>query len=203
MRPPAGTTAAELFAKWLPDAFAAAGHRGLADAPVVRVTLSGPGGGDWRVRAGADGLDVGPVPPGTRGAGDAEVWVRQPVADFTATFDGDPDLPELLPPGWSLLDLLFLDPRDTALARQIDGRILVELSGKRRRRWTLDLAFGKSGVAAGRARATVRIDAATFEGLRTRAIAPMQALLQGGVKTEGDRSLAMQALLLTASRLSR
>jgi putative sterol carrier protein len=87
--------------------------------------------------------------------------------------------------------------------RQIDGRILIELAGKRRRRWALDLGFGKAGVSAGRPRATVRIDAATFDGLRTRAIAPMQAMLNGGVKVEGDRSLAMQALLLTAARLSR
>jgi hypothetical protein len=75
--------------------------------------------------------------------------------------------------------------------------------GKRRRRWTLDLAFGKDGINAGRARATVQIDGTTYDGLRTRTMAPMQALLGGKVKIDGDRTLAMKALMLTAQRLGR
>jgi hypothetical protein len=200
-RPPAGTTPAEFFEQWLPRTFAAKAKAGLADAPTVRVTLSGPGGGDWRVHAGEDGLDVERVSTGR--APDPDLWIRQPTADFVAAFDGDADLPELLPPTWSALDLLFLDARDVELARQIDGRLLLEIAGKRRRRWALDLGFGKSGVGAGRPRATVRVDGATYEGLRTRTVAPMQALLDGRIKIEGDRALAMQVMLLTASRLAR
>ncbi len=200
-RPPAGTTPVTFFEEWLPKAFAAALRSGLADAPAVRVTLSGPAGGDWRVHAGEDGLQVEHVPAGRGPAPD--LWIRQAAVDFQAAFDADPDLPELLPPSWSALDLLFLDPRDVELARQIDGRLLLEIEGKRRRRWALDLGFGKAGVGAGRPRATVRVDGATYDGLRARTVAPMQALLEGRIKIEGDRSLAMQVMLLTASRLSR
>lgn len=201
-RPPPGTSAADFFESWLPQAFEEGGRAGLDDPPLVRITLSGEGGGDWTVRAGADGLTVSRVPPGRRSV-DPTLWLRQTTADFLAAFTADSDLPELLPARWSALDLLFLDPRDVELSRQIDGRILVEIAGKRRRRWALDVGFGKAGVTAGRPRATIKIDGASYDGLRTGTIAPMQALLQGHVKIEGDRALAMQALLLTAARLGR
>ena len=64
--------------------------------------------------------------------------------------------------------------------RQLSGRLLFEIEGKRRRRWALDVGFGKAGVSAGRPRTTMRLDGATFEGLRTGAIPPMQPLLDGG-----------------------
>jgi hypothetical protein len=100
-------------------------------------------------------------------------------------------------------DLLFADPRDVDLVRQISGRLAFEIDGRRRRRWTLDVGFGRAGVSAGRPRTTVRIDAATFEGVRAGSMAPMQALLDGRLKIEGDRALAMQLLLLVVGRLGR
>jgi hypothetical protein len=199
-RPPEGTTVAQFFERWLPDAFQASGRRAPASAPVVRASLSGPGGGAWDVQATDDQLAVekaGREPP--------DVWVRQSAADFLTALapTPDPDLPELLPPGWSALDLLFLDPRDVELLRQVSGRVLVELAGRRGRRWAFDVGFGKTGVSAGRPRATIRLDGATFDGLRGGGIPPIQALLDGRLKIEGDRALAMQLLLLLGSRLAR
>jgi len=205
-RPPAGIDIAEFFQTWLPSAFRATDRHAPADAPIVRATLSGEGGGAWDMQADDDELVVEPVPRGgTRGAPQKPpgLWLRQPAADFRAAFDGSPDLPPLLPPGWSALDLLFLDPRDIELMRQVDGRVLVELAGKRARRWSLDVAFGKTGVAAGRPRTTVRLDGATYEGLQAGKIPPVQALLDGRLSIEGDRGLAMQLLLLLGSRLGR
>jgi hypothetical protein len=109
----------------------------------------------------------------------------------------------LFPDNFGPLDLLFLDPQDVELVKQIDGRLALELEGKRRRRWRLDLATGKSGFSAGRARATVRVDAATYEGLRAGTVAPLKALLERRIVVEGDRALAMQALLLLGARLGR
>jgi len=203
-RPPPDLSVTDFFGTWLHQAFAHAGRQGLAGAPSVRVTLSGAAGGDWRVRAAEDGLEVAALAPGpSQGPEQIDVWLRQSAADFLAAFHGDPDLPDLLPAGWTALDLLFLDPRDVAMLDQMSGRIVLEIHGKRRRRWTLDLAFGKDGINAGRARATVQIDGTTYDGLRTRTIAPMQALLGGKVKIDGDRTLAMKALMLTAQRLGR
>jgi hypothetical protein len=201
LRPPPGLAPSTFFETWLPDAFSRSGRKGASTAPAVRVTLSGEGGGDWRVRATEEGLVVTALAPGRQD--DVDVWLRQSAADFLAAFNADPDLPELLPAGWTALDLLFLDERDVALLDQMSGRIALEIAGKRRRRWTLDLAFAKDGINAGRARAVVQIDGATYDGLRTKTVAPMQALLGGKVKIEGDRNLAMKALLLVAQRLAR
>jgi hypothetical protein len=198
-RPPAGITVVDFFERWLPEAFAASGRRAPSDAPLVRATISGDGGGAWELCADGDGLTV--AAPGRESP---DVWLRQSVADLLAALSApDPDLPELMPAGWSALDLLFLDPRDVEMLRQVTGRVLLEIEGRRRRRWAMDVAFGPAGVSAGRARATVRLDGATFDGLRARTIAPMQPLLDGRLKVEGDRALAMQLLLLFGSRLGR
>jgi len=189
----------EFFARWLPEAYAASGRSAPANSPVVRASISGEGGGAWDLRAREELLAVeaaGHAPP--------DVWIRQSVADLLAAVGApDPDLPVLIPPRWSPLDLLFLDPRDIDLLRQVSGRIALEVEGRRRRRWALDVAFGAGGINAGRPRTTVRIDGTTFDGLRTGAIPPMQPLLDGRLKLDGDRALAMQLLLLLGSRLGR
>jgi hypothetical protein len=202
-RPPPDVTVQEFFSSWLPEAFAAAGCEVAGDAPMVRVSLSGERGGQWDLAFEGNALVVRESERLARGGPTPEVMIRQAADDFLAAFRDDPDLPTLLPPGWSALDLLFLDPRDAALLRQISGRLLVEIAGKRRRRWALDVAVGKAGLAAGRPRATVRLDGATYDGLSTGALPPLQALLQGKLQVDGDRALAMQALLLIGSRLSR
>jgi hypothetical protein len=207
-RPPSDITPAQFFETWLPDAFRDAGCRAPQDDWTVTVSLSGDGGGQWELEPSEDQLTVRAAPPGDPralrpAAPKANLWIRQSAADFLAVLVGDPDLPELLPASMSPLELLFLDPRDRDLVRQIDGRLAVEVAGRRRRRWTLDLAAGKAGLAAGRPRATVRVDAATYEGLREGKLPPLQALLERKLAVEGDRPLAMQALVLLASRLSR
>ncbi|HVZ72987.1 MAG TPA: SCP2 sterol-binding domain-containing protein [Polyangia bacterium] len=198
-RPPPDIGVADFFERWLPEAFAKSGRRGPLEGPVVRATISGEGGGSWDMRASDDALTVETAdrePP--------DVWVRQSAVDLrTALGAPDPDLPTLIPPGWSALDALFLDPRDVEMLKQVQGRVALELEGKRRRRWTVDVAFGKTGVAAGRPRSVVRVDGDTFDGLRTGAIPPMQPLFDGRLKIEGDRALAMQLLLLLGSRLAR
>jgi hypothetical protein len=198
-RPPPDIEVAAFFEQWLPEAFAKSGRRGPLEGPTVRASISGDGGGAWELFVREDVLSVGPTarePP--------DVWVRQSSADLRAALGNpDPDLPVLIPPGWSALDLLFLDPRDVEMMRQVSGRVALEVEGKRRRRWSVDVGFGAAGVAAGRPRSVVRVDGATFDGLRTGAIPPMQPLFDGRLKIEGDRALAMQLLLLLGSRLAR
>ncbi len=207
-RPPPDVTPAGFFEGWLPAAYVAAGCRAPAEAWTVAVTLTGEGGGQWELEPSESQLLVrpvpaadprGPRPPAPRG----QLWLRQSAPDFLATLVGDPDLPELLPANMGPLELLFLDPRDRDLLRQIDGRLLVEVMGRRRRRWALDLAVGKAGLSAGRARATVRVEAATYDGLREGKLPPLQALLERKLAVEGDRALAMQAMVLLAARLTR
>jgi hypothetical protein len=198
-RPPPDIAVAELFERWLPEAFAATGQRAPAGAPVVRVSISGTGGGTWEVHADGTSLSVAPA-----GREPPDIWVRQSVADLRVALGGaDADLPVLLPAGASTRDLLFAEASDIELVKQISGRLAFEIEGRRRRRWAVDIGFGKTGVSAGRPRTTIRIDGATFEGVRAGTIAPMQTLLEGRLKVEGDRALAMQLLLLAGSRLGR
>jgi hypothetical protein len=198
-RPPPEIVLSELFEQWLPAAFAAAEQHAPADTPVVRVSVSGAGGGGWELAVADDRLVVSPP-----GRALPDVWIRLSVADLRVALGAsDPDLPELAPPGASAPQILLVDPRDVDLVRQISGRLLIEISGRRRRRWALDVGFGKAGVSAGRPRTTLRLDGQTFEGLRAGTIPPMQVLLDGRLKIEGDRALAMQLMLLAGSRLGR
>jgi ubiquinone biosynthesis protein UbiJ len=87
------------------------------------------------------------------------------------------------------------------LLGKLDGRIKFELEGRRRRRWSVDAAFGLPGMRAGRPRTTVSIDSGTCEKLASRALSPLQALLAGRLRVEGDRTLAMQVLMLAATRM--
>jgi hypothetical protein len=195
----------ELLGAWLPAAFRRSGRGAAADAPIVRISLAGDGGGDWLIDMTNGELDVAALPtPAPRDRTDAAlVWIRQSVRDFEATFGGDPDLPAILPPGWSVLDLLFLDPEDGALARQVEGRFQVEVEGKRRRRLVLDVAMGAAGRKAGRARCVVRVDGPTYERLARGEAAPLEALIKGRIQVEGDRQLGMQAMILLGARLAR
>src|SRR5436190_13179941 len=99
-RPPPGISVAELFERWLPDAFVATGQRAPAGAPTVRATISGAGGGTWDVRADATALSVGP--PGKE---PPDIWIRQSVGDLRVALGApDADLPVLVPSDWSARD---------------------------------------------------------------------------------------------------
>ncbi len=198
-RPPSDIALPELFERWLPAAFTATGQRAPAGTPVLRVSVSGTGGGAWELAL--DGNQMRVEPPGRQ---PPDVWIRLSVADLRVALGAaDPDLPPIVSDDWSARHLLLVNPNDVDLVRQISGRLLLEIEGRRRRRFALDVGFGKTGVSAGRPRTTVRLDAPTFEGLRSGALPPMQPLLDGRIKLEGDRALAMQLMLLVGSRLGR
>ena len=203
-RPPADMPADEIIESWLPRAFAAAPRRPPPDSPSVRLTLSGPGGGDWDVCVSDDALTVNRREPGAwhgrpNPDGDPDVLLRQSAADFLTLFRDDPDLPALLPPDADVMDLLCVDEGKIDLLAHIDGRMSIEIQGRRRRRWTLDVAFGPSGMRAGRPRATVRVDSRTCEELSNGALATLPALLAGRLQVEGDRALVMQVVMLAGS----
>jgi hypothetical protein len=196
-RPPPEIPASEIIESWLARAFAAAPRRPPPDSPSLRVTLSGQGGGEWDLCATEEALIVKRREPGPRHRPspdsevdhDPDIWLRQGVADFLALFHEEPDLPSLLPPEADVMDLLCID----------QGRIAFEIHGRRRRRWTVDLAFGPSGMRAGRPRSTVRVDSRTCEELAAGDLAPLQALLAGRLQVEGDRALVMQVVMLAGS----
>jgi hypothetical protein len=198
-RPPLELAAGQIIESWLPRAYAAAPRRLPPDSPSVRVTLSGQGGGDWDLCASEEALSVERRPPGPQRGSNPDIWIRQSVADFLALLRDDPDLPALLQPDADVMDLLCVDEGKIGLLAQIDGRISFEIEGRRRRRWAIDVAFGPSGMRAGRPRSTVRADSRTCEELSSGTLGPVPALLAGRLQVEGDRALVMQVVTLVGA----
>jgi hypothetical protein len=201
-RPPPESSAADIVTSWLPRAFTASSRRPSPDSPNVRLSLSGEGGGEWDLWATEQELRVSAREPVLRrGREDDEpgIWLRQCVPDFLALLRDDPDLPTLLPTEIGIMSLLCIDDAQMSLLNNIDGRLKLEVEGRRRRRWALDVAFGPAGMRAGRPRTTVRVDSRTCEELANGAIVVLQALLAGRLQVEGDRGLAMQAAMLMGS----
>ncbi|MBN2573051.1 MAG: SCP2 sterol-binding domain-containing protein [Deltaproteobacteria bacterium] len=201
-RPPAGSDASAVLESWLPQVWAHANLTWEGDSPTLRLSLSGPGGGEWQLRVADGELRVEPMfrTLGSR-LPDPDIWVRMSAADFLAVPFPSEDLIEFLPAHADLADLLFASSDDLELLDKLDGRVKFELEGRRRRRWAVDAAFGPLGMRAGRPRTTVSIDSGTCEKLAAHTLTPLQALLAGRLRVDGDRTLALQVLMLVASRM--
>ena len=166
---------------------------------VVRASISGADGGAWDLVAEGGTLDV--RRPGARRptSGSASRW---PICGLP--WAGPiPISPRCCRPAGRRRICCSSIRATWICCVRSRGACCSSSRGRRRRRWALDVGFGKAGVSAGRPRSTLRLDAATFEGLRSGAVPPMQPLLDGRLKIEGDRALAMQLLLLLGSRLGR
>jgi len=117
-RPPPDVTPADLFGRWLPQAFAAAGVRAPPGAPRLRVSV---GRDAWDLSASGDSLTIAAA-----GREAPDIWIRLSEADLRVALGAaDPDLPVIPPEGWSMRDLLVIQPADVDLVRQIAGRIAV------------------------------------------------------------------------------
>jgi hypothetical protein len=201
-RPPAGADATTILESWLPQVFAGTSKRWAGNSPVVRLTLSGPSGGEWELQVVDGSLGVERMPPTVSLRREyPDIWIRMATADFLAVPFPSEDLIDFLPTNADPVDLLFAQAQDVELLGKLDGRIKFELEGRRRRRWATDVAFGPAGMRAGRPRTTVTIDRGTCEKLAQRALTPLAALLAGRLRVDGDRVFAMQVLMLVASRI--
>jgi len=201
-RPPAGASATAILESWLPEIFSSAGKSMQGTSPRLRLSLSGAEGGEWDLQIANDQFVAKRCPPriGHR-HDDPDIWIRQSAADFLAVVFPSEDLFELLPASVDVAELLRPDSQEMELLEKLDGRIKFELEGRRRRRWAVDAAFGRAGMLAGRLRTTVSIDACTCEKLAARALNPLQALLAGRLRVDGDKTFAMQVLMLVATRI--
>lgn len=201
-RPPAGMSPAAMIESWLPELVKTGKRRFEGVSPLLRLSLSGVDGGEWNLQLVDGDLEIrrhertiGVHQP------DPDIWVRQSTADFLAVVFPSDDLFEMLPSSVDIADLLSPESQELELLQKLDGRIKFEMEGRRRRRWAVDAAFGRAGMLAGRPRTTVRIDAPTCEKLSARAVTPLQALLAGRLRVDGDKTFAMQVLMLVATRI--
>lgn len=199
-RPDPSLSPRAVLTQWLPDRFAERGRSLPPDCPKLRVTVRGPQETtDLLFVASEQEMEV----VHEFDPQDADFWVRLTTADFQALLHGDPDLPTLVPADRDLIDLMVVDAGDLDRFSQLSGRLAVEITGKKRRRFCLDVAFGETGFTAGRPKSTVSIDGAALEAVIKGTKAPLAALLEGRIKVEGDRALAMQAMMLVVARTAR
>lgn len=196
-RPDPALSTRDVLCTWLPERFASSARSMPPDCPRLRVTIKG----EVDVLYSVSGSEMSVSE--TFAPDDADVWVRLNAADFRALLHGDPDLPPLVPEHRDLIDLMVVDAVALDAFTQLSGRLALEITGRKRRRFVLDVAFGAAGFKAGRPRSTVSIEGAALEGLMNGTKAPLQALLENRVRVEGDRGLAMQALMLLAAQTAR
>lgn len=201
-RPPDASGPGQIIESWLPTVFAAAAHKPDGSSPRLRLSLSGSEGGEWDLQIQDGELAVARRVRTMHARGDdPDVWIRQSATDFLAVIFPHEDLFQFLPASADVVELLSPESQEMELLRKLDGRIEFELEGRRRRRWAVDAAFGRSGMLAGRPRTTVIIDSGTCEKLANRTMNPLQALLAGRLRVEGDKTFAMQVLMLVATRI--
>lgn len=201
-RPPVASEPVEIIESWLPAVFAASPQRPEGSSPRLRLSLSGSDGGEWDMAIEDGELVIARRMRHTHTRGDdPDVWIRMSSSDFLAVLFPHEDLFQFLPDSADIVVLLTAEAQEMELLQKLDGRIKFELEGRRRRRWAVDVAFGRAGMLAGRPRTTVSIDSSTCERLAARTMNPLQALLAGRLRVDGDKTFAMQVLMLVATRI--
>ena len=189
--PPPNITPSEFFEKWLPEQFEIVKTELGADKWVavpeisLACTLTGEGGGTWRLAINGGILSV------SQGAGDgALVELTTAVNDWRALVTPvsqggllpDPEAASAPP------NLPMLNPAALTQLTMIAGTLSIQIAGFQGRDWQL----GATVKGAAEPNASIVVDAATLEEIRTGAIAAPQAFFAGKIQISGDVSFAMQ-----------
>jgi hypothetical protein len=185
-RPPQDITPKDFFESWLTAELA--GAPGTSKPLAVRVELTGDGGGAWAISASPTGVAVAPAGGGGE---DADVHVKQSVADWRAIVAGEPGAISLAPERASPTDLLFLDKTAQQIVQSVKGTIRFEVTGYNGRTWNLDVKIGRQPASA-QPEAVITVDAETYAAMLARTIPAPQAYFQGKIRITGDVNLAMQ-----------
>ena len=196
-RLPESITPAQFFEEWLPaqaPALALKPARNLN----VRVELSGDDGGVWELKVTDAGLTTG---RGNGAADQADVTIRQSVADWRAVVAGEPGAVNLAPARSSPTDLLFIDRAAQQVLSTVRGQVRFEVTGFNGRTWEATVAFGQ-GAAKDQPDATISVDAETYAAMQARTLPAPQAYFQGKIRISGDANLAMQLGMAMMSRYS-
>lgn len=190
--PPADISPTELFETWLP-AEAARLRAAHPDAPApdvsADVTVTGEGGGSWRLasRGGEFSVTAGPE-------GAADLGVELSVEVLRAALDPDSGL---IPRDAAnaaaanpAIDLMRAGPL-VEQARSLAGRLTFRLTGFRGNDLALALTFGNATAPE----STISVGADVMEQIRSGALPPAQAYFSGQILIEGDPAFAMQVAM--------
>ncbi len=189
-RPPPDITPDGFFTEWLPREFAAefgTGKRHASDITVA-IALDVEGGGRWILDLASAKMHV--RRPGATGA-EPQVSMQQTVADWRAMAMGEAGAPELAPPEYSPLDVLFVDPASRQIMAAVKGTLRFEVTGYNGRTWWMQVNFGTQPPVSPPT-ATISVDAATYTLMLQRKLAPPEAYFSGKIALKGNTALAMQ-----------
>ncbi len=201
--PPAPIPASEFFERFLPEAFADFPDPLKGVDALLGVRLEDEGGGEWLFRLGKAGLTV---EPGSREQ--AAFSVVQSVDDWRGALweergglIGRQALALFRPgarPAGSAASGLAVAPSTAALAqmRTLDGLIRVvvtaeEGGGDGDRDWGVGFKLGP-GAIPDAPTTTVTVAAADVAAMERGEIHPVQALMAGRIRVDGDLGLVMQ-----------
>jgi putative sterol carrier protein len=184
-RPPPEITPEDFFESWLPSELE---RLGSAAAPqlLVRVALSGAGGGSWDLQM-ADGK----LETTAGGTGKPLVTLMLTVQDWRAIIVGEEGPVDLAPPKASPTDLLFVDAAAQQLLAAISGTYRFEVTDFNGRTWILTALFNED-KPADPPTATITTDAETYAAILARELAAPEAYFQQKIKITGDAGRGMQ-----------
>jgi hypothetical protein len=186
-RPSRDITPEEFFTSWLPAEIQRLGSATAIPDMVVRMELTGEGGGCWDLHPSAGELQVTASEPADP---PPLVYLRMTVQDWRAIVAGEDGPVDLSPPSASPTDLLFVDSGSQQLLAMIDGTYRFEVRDYNGRTWTLIAAF--NGAPADPPVATIGTDAETYGAILARELAAPEAYFGGKITITGDAGRGMQ-----------
>lgn len=182
--PPKDITPADFFCEWLPKEYERL-RPGIATPPpdaVIRIDLTGDGGGTWTLSVKSGALTVTPSATST-----PNIAVTQAVEDWrlittqAAAQGADPAAA-------ASIDKLLMSPALGQLINDVQGTIRFEIPGLQGRDFAAEITFG----GAAEPNATITVDADTVDQIRSGTLLAPQAYFAGKIQIVGDPAFAMQ-----------
>ncbi len=186
-RPPPHISPSEFFHRWLPAEIRRLGNPQGIPAVLVRIELTGEGGGSWDLQICRGELVVAEPNP----AHEPQVRLRLTAQDWNAVMLGEAGKKELYPPAASSLDLLFIDSHWQRLLESVSGTFVFQIHNFSGRTWTLTIAFKVPAITEP-PDTTISTDAETYEAILTRRITPAEAFFADKITLVGDTARGMQ-----------
>lgn len=186
-RPPAEITPEQFFTRWLPAELERLGSAAGIPDMLVRIELTGEGGGTWDLLTRQGRLSVSPPVDVARPL----VTLQLSVQDWRAIVVGEEGPVDLAPRAAASTDLLFVDAASQKILAAINGTFRFEVRDFNGRTWTLNATFGDQPPGE-IPDAVIATDAETYGAILARELMAPEAYFSGKIIVEGDAALGLQ-----------
>jgi hypothetical protein len=186
-RPPVDITPERFFTQWLPAEIERLGSATGVPDMLVRITLSGQGGGTWDLLTRQGRLLVSPPVD----VASPLVTLSMTVRDWRAIVVGEEGPVDLAPRASTSTDLLFVDSAAQKILATINGTFRFEVRDYNDRTWTLVATFGDQ-PPGDTPDSVIAIDAVTYGAILAGELMAPEAYFSGKITVEGDQALGLQ-----------